>query len=100
MGLRFPIYLDYHASTPVDPRALEAMLPYFTEHFGNAASRTHAYGWKADDAVEAARRQVASLIEAGAVFGAGGQRGALVPRGTAVPAGVTDRETVMCRDSG
>jgi len=66
MGLRFPIYLDYHASTPVDPRALEAMLPYFTEHFGNAASRTHAYGWKADDAVEAARRQVASLIGASA----------------------------------
>jgi cysteine desulfurase len=56
--------MDYHASTPVDPRALEAMLPYFTEHFGNAASRTHAYGWKADDAVEAARRQVAALIGA------------------------------------
>ena len=56
--------MDYHASTPVDPRALEAMLPYFSVHFGNAASRTHAFGWKADDAVEAARRQVASLIGA------------------------------------
>ncbi len=60
--VKFPIYLDYHASTPVDPRALEAMLPYFTEHFGNPASRTHAFGWKADDAVETARRQVAALI--------------------------------------
>ena len=58
--------MDYHASTPVDPRALEAMLPYFSVHFGNAASRTHAYGWKADDAVEAARRQVAALIGASA----------------------------------
>jgi cysteine desulfurase len=64
--LKFPIYLDYHASTPVDPRVLDAMLPYFSEHFGNAASRTHAYGWKADDAVEAARRQVASLLGASA----------------------------------
>jgi cysteine desulfurase len=58
--------MDYHASTPVDPRALEAMLPYFSVHFGNAASKTHAYGWKADDAVEAARRQVAALIGANA----------------------------------
>ena len=66
MPLKFPIYMDYHASTPVDPRALEAMLPYFSVHFGNAASRTHAYGWKADDAVEAARRQVAALIGASA----------------------------------
>ena len=66
MALKLPIYMDYHASTPVDPRALEAMLPYFTEHFGNAASRTHCFGWKADDAVEAARRQVAGLIGAGA----------------------------------
>ncbi len=66
MPLKLPIYLDYHASTPVDPRALDAMLPYFTEHFGNAASRTHAYGWKAEDAVEAARRQVAALIGASA----------------------------------
>jgi cysteine desulfurase len=64
--LKFPIYMDYHASTPVDPRALEAMLPYFSVHFGNASSRTHSYGWKADDAVEAARRQVAALIGANA----------------------------------
>jgi len=66
VGLSFPIYLDFHATTPVDPRVLEAMLPYFTEHFGNAASRTHAYGWKADAAVETARRQVAGLLGASA----------------------------------
>jgi cysteine desulfurase len=64
MPLKFPIYLDFHASTPVDPRVLDAMLPYFAEHFGNAASRTHAFGWKADAAVEAARRQVALAIGA------------------------------------
>ncbi|MFA5189176.1 MAG: aminotransferase class V-fold PLP-dependent enzyme [Verrucomicrobiia bacterium] len=57
-----PIYLDYHATTPVDPRVLEAMLPFFSEHFGNAASRTHVFGWRAAEAVDAARAQVAALI--------------------------------------
>jgi cysteine desulfurase len=62
--LKFPIYLDYHATTPVDERVLEAMLPYFREHFGNAASRNHSYGWVAEEAVEKARKQVAALINA------------------------------------
>jgi len=61
-----PIYLDYHATTPVDPRVLEAMLPFFTECFGNPASRQHAYGWDAQKAVDVARTQVAELIGASA----------------------------------
>jgi cysteine desulfurase len=64
MTPRLPVYLDHHATTPVDPRVVEAMLPYFTEHFGNAASRQHAFGWKADEAVERARQQVAHLVGA------------------------------------
>lgn len=62
MPLTFPIYLDHNATTPMDPRVLEAMTPYFTQHFGNAASRNHAFGWAAEDGVDKARNQVASLI--------------------------------------
>ncbi|BBI98988.1 cysteine desulfurase IscS [Ferrigenium kumadai] len=62
--MKLPIYMDYSATTPVDPRVAEKMIPYLTEKFGNPASRSHAFGWEADEAVEQARAQVAALVNA------------------------------------
>ncbi len=64
MALHLPIFMDYHSTTPVDPRVVDAMLPYFSTHFGNAASRNHLFGWTAEKAVDDAREQVARLIGA------------------------------------
>jgi cysteine desulfurase len=94
-----PVYLDYHATTPVDPRVLEAMLPYFTATFGNPASASHQWGWKAQEAVEGARREVAALVGASAreiVFTSGAtESNNLAIRGVAERAAPDRRHVVV-----
>jgi cysteine desulfurase len=63
-GVKLPIYMDNHATTPMDPRVLEEMLPFFIERFGNSASRNHSFGWAAEEGVEIARERIAKLIGA------------------------------------
>jgi len=98
---KLPIYLDHHATTPCDPRVVDAMLPYLTDAFGNAASKTHAFGWQAEEALEAARAAIARDLGADPreiVFTSGAtEANNLAILGTARAAGARGRHVVTCR---